>query len=62
VSRSRWGCQCAEWTPAARRLSFDQHGQIDYVYGAGKGKWKGTERALEVVLPDELLDAFGLST
>jgi prevent-host-death family protein len=29
-----------------------------YVYGAGKGKWRGTERLLDTPLPDDLLDAF----
>ena len=29
-----------------------------YVSGAGKGKWKGTERVLDLRLPDDLLDAF----
>jgi prevent-host-death family protein len=30
----------------------------DYVYGAGKGKWKGSERVLDIALPADLLDAF----
>lgn len=29
-----------------------------YVYGAGKGKWKGTERILDKPLPDDILNAF----
>lgn len=29
-----------------------------YIYGAGKGKWKGTERVLDKPLPDEILNAF----
>src|SRR5206468_280366 len=29
-----------------------------YVYGAGKGKWKGAERVLDKPLPRDLLDAF----
>ena len=29
-----------------------------YVYGAGKGKWKGTERVLDKPLPHDVLAAF----
>jgi prevent-host-death family protein len=29
-----------------------------YVYAAGKGKWKGTERVIEISLPDDVLNAF----
>jgi prevent-host-death family protein len=29
-----------------------------YIYAAGKGKWKGTERALDMTLPDDVVDAF----
>ena len=29
-----------------------------YVYGAGKGKWKGAERILDQPLPDDILSAF----
>ena len=29
-----------------------------YVYGAGKGKWKGIESVLDRPLPDNVLDAF----
>ena len=29
-----------------------------FVYGAGKGEWKGTERVLEKDLPDEVIDTF----
>ena len=29
-----------------------------YVYGAGKGKWKGAARVLDAPLPDGLLNAF----
>jgi len=29
-----------------------------YVYGAGKGKWKGTERLLDTPLPDDILETF----
>ena len=42
--------------PKARLVPIAQ--QKKYVYGAGKGKWKGTERVLDKPLPDDLLDAF----
>ena len=29
-----------------------------YVYGAGRGKWKGIQRILDKPLPHEMLDAF----
>jgi len=29
-----------------------------YVYGAGKGQWKGTESVLDDPLPDDVLHAF----
>ena len=29
-----------------------------YVHGAGKGKWKGTDRVLDKPLPDDILNAF----
>jgi len=29
-----------------------------YVYGAGKGQWKGVERLLDKQLPDDILNAF----
>ena len=29
-----------------------------YVYGAGRGKWRGTERVLDTSLPEDLLEAF----
>jgi prevent-host-death family protein len=29
-----------------------------YVFGAGKGSWKGVERALAAPLPPDILDAF----
>ena|SRR5438067_13393016 len=29
-----------------------------YVFGAGKVKWKGTERVLDKPLPEEILNAF----
>jgi prevent-host-death family protein len=29
-----------------------------YVYGAGKGKWKGAGRVLDRPLPDDVLNAF----
>ena len=32
--------------------------QKKYVYGAGKGKWKGVGRVLDNPLPDEVLNAF----
>ena len=30
----------------------------EYVYGAGRGKWKGTDRVLDKPLPDDILNAF----
>jgi prevent-host-death family protein len=32
--------------------------QKRYVYGAGKGKWKGVEKVLDQPLPADLLEAF----
>ncbi len=29
-----------------------------FVYGAGKGQWKGTESVLDAPLPDDVLRAF----
>ncbi len=29
-----------------------------YVYGAGKGRWKGIEAVLDQPLPDDVLEAF----
>ena len=29
-----------------------------YVYGAGKGKWKNAEKALDQPIPDDLIKAF----
>jgi prevent-host-death family protein len=29
-----------------------------FVYGSGKGKWKGTERVLDRPLPQEFIDVF----
>jgi prevent-host-death family protein len=29
-----------------------------YVYGAGKGKWKGSDGVLDTPLPDDLLEMF----
>lgn len=47
---ARNGKPKAKLVPIAQRKS--------YVYGAGKGKWKGTERVLDKSLPDDILKAF----
>ena len=35
--------------------------QRAYVFGAGKGRWKGVERALAAPLPPDILNAFDRS-
>lgn len=47
---ARNGKPKARLVPIARRKK--------YVYGAGKGKWKGIERVLDRPLPADLLGAF----
>ena len=47
---ARNGKPKAKLVPIVRRKKF--------VYGAGKSKWKGTERVLDKPLPDDMIDAF----
>ena len=42
--------------PRAKLVPFTQ--KKKFVYGAGKGKWKGTERVFDQPLPDDLIEAF----
>jgi prevent-host-death family protein len=42
--------------PKAKLVPFTQ--KREYVYGAGKGKWHGTERVLAAPLPADVLRAF----
>lgn len=43
--------------PKARLVPFVLE-KKKYVFGAGKGKWKGIEPLLDMPLPDDVLNAF----
>jgi prevent-host-death family protein len=47
---ARNGKPKAKLVPIAKRKQ--------YIYAAGKGKWKGTERVLDTPLPDDVMAAF----
>ena len=42
--------------PKARLVPLAQ--KKKYVHGAGKGRWKGTERVLDRPLPEDIANAF----
>ena len=43
--------------PKAKLVPFASS-KKKYVYGAGRGKWRGIDAILDRPLPDDLLDAF----
>lgn len=47
---ARNGKPKAKLVPMARKKK--------YIFGAGKGRWKGIERILNKPLPDEIINAF----
>lgn len=43
--------------PRAKLVPLTQ-GKKTYVFGAGKGKWKGVEALMDIPLPNDILNAF----